>query len=276
MKKRLIGGTLFVLVVASAMFLREVNLLYFDMFVMLLIMLGAFEISRAFKDYLNKMNYTAIIGLIFLILPTYYYVGGMNALFKLFFMYFWVSAVISIYNKGYGMQNLSSAVLVGVYPIMMFAFFIEMNHWINYGTAALLLIFLVGPFCDVFAYFVGSTVKGKKLCPTISPNKTVSGAIGGVIGGVIGSVIVYFVSKNLIKLDLGTSANLTFFIIYGIIGSVLTEFGDLVESSIKRSLNLKDMGNIIPGHGGILDRFDGVLFVVFATYLYFNVILVYG
>lgn len=276
MKKRLVGGVLFVIVVLGAMLLRELSLFYFDIFVLGLIMLGAFEMSRALKDYLNKMNHFATIMFIFLILPVYYFLGGMNALYKLFFVYFWVSAIISIYNKGYGMQNLSSAVLLGIYPIMLFAFFIEINHWTNYGLPALMLIFLVGPFCDVFAYVVGSNLKGPKLCPSISPKKTVSGAVGGIIGGMLGAMVVYFISRKVMALDLGTNASIWFFLIYGLIGAILTEFGDLVESSIKRSLNIKDMGNAIPGHGGILDRFDGVLFVVFATYIYFNVFLVYG
>ena len=65
-----------------------------------------------------------------------------------------------------------------------------------------------------------------------------------------------------------------FFILYGVSGSILTEVGDLVESSMKRSLGVKDMGHFLPGHGGVLDRFDGVLFVVFGTYLYFMVTVI--
>lgn len=276
MKKRTLGGIIFIIFVGGAMLLRELSLLWFDLFVLLLMSLGTFEMARALKDYLTKTNYAIIIMFLFLTLPVYYFLGGMSAIYKLFFVYFWASAVASIYNKGYGLQNLASAIFIGIYPIMLFSFFIEINHWTNHGTAALLLIFLTGPFCDVCAYLVGSTVKGPKLCPTISPNKTISGAIGGVIGGVIGALVVYLISIKWLSLDLGKNASIWFFLVYGLIGSVLTEFGDLVESSIKRSLNIKDMGNAIPGHGGILDRFDGVLFIVFATYLYFNVFLVYG
>lgn len=276
LKIRTVGGAIFVLFVGGALFLREITPLWFDIFVLLIMSLGTIEMCRALRDYLTKTNYAIIAFFVFLTLPTFYFLGGMTALYKLFFAYFWATAVASIYNKGYGLQNLASAVLVGIYPIMLFSFLFEINHWVNQGTAALLLIFLTGPCCDVGAYLVGSTVKGPKLCPTISPNKTISGAIGGIIGGIIGSMAVYFVSIYAIKLDLGVNANWLFFLVYGVIGAVLTEFGDLVESSIKRSVNIKDMGRVIPGHGGILDRFDGVLFVVFATYIYFNVFLVYG
>lgn len=276
LKIRTVGGAIFVIFVGGALFLREISPLWFDLFVLLLMSLGTIEMCRALRDYLTKTNYAIIAFFVFLTLPCYYFLGGLTALYKLFFAYFWATAVASIYNKGYGLQNLASAVLVGIYPIMLFAFLFEINHWVTQGTAALLLIFLTGPCCDVGAYLVGSTLKGPKLCPTISPNKTISGAVGGIIGGIIGSMAVYFVSKYAIKLELGVNANWLFFLVYGIIGAVLTEFGDLVESSIKRSVNIKDMGRVIPGHGGILDRFDGVLFVVFATYIYFNVFLVYG
>ncbi|MBR2397272.1 MAG: phosphatidate cytidylyltransferase [Clostridia bacterium] len=275
MKQRTVGAAIFIVVVVGAFLLRVKDCLYFDLFILLLMSLAAIEMCRAMKDYLSKTNYTIVAIFVFLILPCYYYMGGINAVYKLFFAYFWATAVASIFNRGYGLQNMSAATLIGVYPIMMFALMIEINHWADYGTAALLLIFFTGPICDVFAYLVGSTLKGPKLFPTVSPKKTVSGAIGGIVGGILGSILVYLASKYLINLNLGEHAGIWFFVIYGLIGSILTEFGDLVESAVKRSLNIKDMGNILPGHGGIMDRFDGVLFVVFATYIYFDVLLAY-
>ena len=181
---------------------------------------------------------------------------------------------MSIYHKGNSLENMASAMFVGIYPVMMFSFLIAINHWGIAGSVAIMLIFAVGPFCDTGAYLIGSTVKGKKLCPTISPNKTISGAIGGIVGGMLGAIVIYLISKYALNIDVTAFGGLLFFIIYGILGSVLTELGDLVESAIKRSLDIKDMGDVIPGHGGILDRFDGVLFVVFATYIYFMLVIV--
>ena len=272
--KRIFGATLFVAAVIGVMFLREVSLLSFDIIVILLTILGAYEISHALKEKLSLGNHIATAVFIGAILPTFYFLGGMNSIYKLFFVYFWAVAIMSIYHKGNSLENMASAMFVGIYPVMMFSFLVAINHWGVNGLVALMLIFAVGPFCDTGAFIVGSTVKGKKLCPTISPNKTISGAIGGVIGGILGAITVYLIARYALSIDVNAMGGILFFILFGIIGSVLTEFGDLVESAIKRSLEIKDMGNVIPGHGGILDRFDGVLFVVFGTYLYFIIAII--
>ena len=123
---------------------------------------------------------------------------------------------------------------------------------------ALVLIFVVAPATDTFAYLVGCSLKGPKLCPKISPNKTISGSVGGILGGVIASIIVYFIISPVTTLKTGIVVLI--FAIIGLFGSALTQIGDLTESYIKRRLGIKDMGNIMPGHGGVLDRIDGVMF----------------
>ena len=119
---------------------------------------------------------------------------------------------------------------------------------------------------DTFAYFVGITYskikKGevKKLCPKLSPNKTVAGAIGGLVGGLVGAIIVASIFHSKIAFfDVKNPVLLFAFI--GLIGAVVNQLGDLFESRIKRSLGIKDLGNIMPGHGGVMDRIDGILFL---------------
>ena len=141
---------------------------------------------------------------------------------------------------------------------------------------ALLLVFVTASFCDVAAFFVGSALKGKKLCPEISPNKTISGAIGGIIGGIIGGVAVYFGMKwfyyTPVCFGPGWADTLTFALV-GAVFAALTELGDLAESTVKRKLGIKDMGDILPGHGGIMDRIDGLLFVAPVAAVIFCVLL---
>ncbi len=272
MKDRIIGSAIFIIVITAFMFLREINVVFFDVLVLFLMAVGSFELCRALKDYLVMANYLAVAMLVAFILPVYLYSKSLEVVFILFMAYFWATAIISIYSKGYGIQNLSSAMLVGIYPILLFMFMIDINHWDVYGRVALVLIFATGPLCDVFAFLVGSLIGGKKLCPSVSPNKTISGAIGGMVGGVVGSLLVYFVGTFWDVLYL-PYVDITFYIGFGLVCSIFSEFGDLIESSIKRSLNVKDMGKILIGHGGVLDRFDGVLFVVFVTYIYFKLFL---
>ena len=147
---------------------------------------------------------------------------------------------------------------------------------------ALLLVFAVSPLCDTMAYFVGSALRGKKLCPDISPNKTISGAIGGIAGGAIGGVAVYFFSNWLYSAGVLAGeaftvgalwADVIIFIVAGALFAALTELGDLAESVIKRKLGIKDMGKLFPGHGGMMDRVDGLSFVSPVAALIFCVII---
>jgi phosphatidate cytidylyltransferase len=151
-----------------------------------------------------------------------------------------------------------------VYPSLLLAFMIFANDNQN-GFIILLLSFVVSPLSDTFAYLVGSLIGGKKLCPKLSPKKTWSGAIGGTLGGALGALIVYFIFKT----DINFFSPVVFFILIGIIASVVNIFGDLFESYIKRRVGIKDMGKILPGHGGIMDRIDGTSFVTVFVYLAF-------
>ena len=127
------------------------------------------------------------------------------------------------------------------------------------GFIALLLPFVTSALSDTFAYFTGSLIGGKKLCPKLSPKKTWAGAIGGAFGGIVGALLVFFIFRNRIIVNFPIPVLL--FIFIGIVASVLTIIGDLFESSIKRKVGIKDMGNILPGHGGVLDRIDSTMFV---------------
>lgn len=130
--------------------------------------------------------------------------------------------------------------------------------------ALALLLPLVAAFTsDAFALFAGMLLGKRKLAPTISPNKTVAGAIGGLIGAIV-CCILYGVVLN-VWLDV--SADYARLALYGMLGSVLAQFGDLSFSYIKRQYKIKDFGNVFPGHGGVLDRFDSVLLVAPLTEL---------
>ena len=110
---------------------------------------------------------------------------------------------------------------------------------------------------DTFAHFFGTKIGRHKLCPKVSPNKTVEGMIGGVFFGT-------FIGSVFFNTFINTNANLFFVVIISLALSLVAEFGDLVFSSIKRRYGVKDYGNIMPGHGGVLDRLDSILFAILA------------
>lgn len=125
---------------------------------------------------------------------------------------------------------------------------------------------------DIGGYFVGSTLKGPKLAPKISPNKTWSGLLGGILLAAAVSqiyfyLIVTFSDIYIVSLDVRTQ---TLFCVVGGIIAAISQIGDLIESAIKRHLGLKDSSNLIPGHGGVFDRIDGLIFAAPFVYVLFE------
>ena len=126
------------------------------------------------------------------------------------------------------------------------------------GFVATLFIFAVVWATDILAYFVGRALKGPKLAPRISPGKTWSGAIGGTVSGVVASSV----------LTLGVFSRLSIWTVaIAFLLSVASQIGDLFESFIKRRFGVKDSSHLIPGHGGVMDRVDGLVFACFAAFL---------
>lgn len=126
------------------------------------------------------------------------------------------------------------------------------------------LIFLCAFGCDTGAYLVGMTMGKHKLIPDLSPKKTIEGAIGGVITATVLCIVFAVVVDH--KFAISGVNTLLLCTLTGVIGSILSQIGDLAASAMKRYTGIKDFGNVIPGHGGILDRFDSVLFTAPAVY----------
>lgn len=130
-------------------------------------------------------------------------------------------------------------------------------HNLGYGRYYILLPFVLAFSSDSGAYFAGRFLGRHKLAPVISPNKTVE----GVIGGVVATVLTMLLYCLILDLGFGFTANYLFALSYGVLGSLAAVFGDLAFSAIKRQTGIKDYGNLLPGHGGILDRFDSMTVV---------------
>lgn len=128
-------------------------------------------------------------------------------------------------------------------------------HGTENGRFFILIPFVFAFLSDTGAYFVGIFFGKHKMAPVISPKKTWEGAIGGIAGAVLGMIIYCVVLQLFFKF----TPNYLYAVIYGILGSVGSVFGDLCFSVVKRQTGIKDYGNLIPGHGGILDRFDSTI-----------------
>lgn len=150
---------------------------------------------------------------------------------------------------------------------------------LDYGKYTVWLPFICAWACDTGAYFTGITIGKHKLTPELSPKKTIEGAIGGVVFSAIFCALYgMFISNQKLSIP-HTFFNeiniIILFTIIGVVGAVFAQFGDLTASATKRRFNIKDYGNIIPGHGGILDRFDSVIFTTGICYIFLKIIEIY-
>ena len=175
-----------------------------------------------------------------------------------------------------------NTMLACIYPSFLFCLLINFNHADVYyagiqhfSLVFIIMILAITWLTDTFAYLVGRTFKGPKLAPSISPNKTISGAVGGLIGGIAGAMLVFLLVCNVPALNgilIKFSLTWWHFLLIGACGSVLGQMGDLFESKLKRNAGIKDSGNIFPGHGGMLDRIDAMIFI--STFVYIVIFFV--
>ncbi len=137
----------------------------------------------------------------------------------------------------------------------------------------LTMVFAIAVGGDTFALFTGTLIGGKKLCPNISPHKTVAGAIGGLLGSILMAWLVGVIFAELLPTQAFPPmwAN----IVVGAVGGVAAQMGDLFASMVKRHCGVKDFGTLFPGHGGMLDRMDSILFSAIIVYSYRVLVMTY-
>lgn len=154
-----------------------------------------------------------------------------------------------------------------LYIPFLLSFVLNTYYFEDIGTYAIWFILFGACLTDAFAYFVGVRFGRHKLCPNISPKKTIEGAIGGSVG----TTIVFIIYCSVLNNYCGFSIQYWEMAVFGLVASIFAQIGDLIASTIKRYVNTKDFGSFIPGHGGVLDRLDSVLFV--APICYYAVLL---
>ena len=271
MLKRTITGIGLIAVTAAFFLLRKIDTAYFELLVMFLAVVGTYETVRALGGRLSVFQRICTLIFSAALVPCYR-LGGLSGAALLYFLLgFFIIAGLVFDSKNSTVEGAGAALFSGFYPAAFLTAILNANALEHNSTVALLLIFVIAPSADTFAYLIGCGLKGPKLCPSISPKKTVSGAVGGLLGGAAASLVLYFIFKNSLVYS-GKLPPWLIFVTIGIVAAALTVFGDLAESVIKRKLGVKDMGRILPGHGGVLDRIDGVLFAAVFICACFNFI----
>lgn len=250
MKTRIISGIVMGVIVAAVL---SVGMLWNPIIITLAISILA--AGAAYELLHNAVGITskpAIIG------ACLYSALAVFSIGYTFWAYFAVSVLYFIYAviiilKNHKEFDLAKIAAFAFMPLGLAFAFVSLEEVINLkdGIYHLLLLLNFSSVCDMGAYFTGVTIGKHKLCPNISPKKTVEGAVGGVVSSMIVTVILTLCFNQPIILP----------VILTIPFCVLGVLGDLFASIIKRSVDLKDYGNLIPGHGGILDRVDSILMI---------------
>jgi phosphatidate cytidylyltransferase len=222
--------------------------------IMIVSLMGMYEFYKVIKE--KGINAINIIG--YLLCVAYYITVGTEVNYKFIFFTITVSIFmllcIPVLDTDYNFIDVACTLFGFLYVALFFSSIVLVDN-VPYGKYFVWLIFMSAWGCDTAAYYTGKLLGKRKLCPKVSPKKTVEGSIGGICGSVIMCTLFgWFAAKK------GVPMALYNYVIIGGLCGTFCQFGDLTASSIKRSAGVKDYSNLIPGHGGILDRFDSILF----------------
>lgn len=293
MKIRLISGSCYVALLVAFYCLKAfVHDFWFDLLIYAFALIGTYEMLRAMGERVTRAERGVVYAFAILCIPAcavleYYYSWGVGATWVcVFLLAFALLSLLVADHENTTLESLGVALLSAVYPTLLLTLLVLGNHLVcppvlqevAFDSRLLILfVFVVSPCADSIAYVFGRCFKKflpAKMAPVISPNKTVIGGVGGLVGGVLGAVALYFIYNATVGSYANMGIWLPIYINIGLLGAVATALGDLVESCIKRKVGLKDMGKIMPGHGGVLDRIDGTLFATAVTYFAFMLVYI--
>ncbi|MGL5615706.1 MAG: phosphatidate cytidylyltransferase [Sarcina sp.] len=226
--------------------------------------LGIYEFYKVIK--VKEINAIMPIGYLLLLC---YYLSNNNFTILSYIIIIGMAVLfcVPVINTKYTFID-SAMTMVGFIYVGVFFSLIFLVNGMKAGDFLVWLIFIASFGCDTFAYYSGKLFGKHKLCPKVSPKKTIEGSIGGMVGAAIICGIFGFIISRYCNV---TVLPLWNYPLIGLICGVFSQFGDLAASSIKRYVGVKDYSHLIPGHGGILDRFDSILFSSIVVYFYLTI-----
>lgn len=257
-KTRLISGIILMAIAITVVVLGN-NILFGTVLVVSLIgMSELYRILKIEKDVLGIMGYVAALIYYSLI---YFEQDKYLTLFFISFLLLLMMTYVILYPR-YRIEQVMVA-FFGLFYVAVMLSYLYRVRILEDGAVLIWLIFIGSWGSDTCAYCVGMLLGKHKVFPKLSPKKSLEGCIGGIVGaGLIGFIYALAVGSKITEID---NPRLIFTII-GAASSVISQIGDLAASAIKRNYNIKDYGKLIPGHGGILDRFDSMIFTAPIVY----------
>jgi len=238
----------------------------------LIALMSVYEICAAYG--FNKIEKLPVLIYIMLSVPIVFVVKsgviidktGLDLLLLILTAYIMLGFILMlIFNEKVKMRDMFSSLLVSCLLVYFLSYAVKIRTEKELGAYLIWAILVGACFTDTFALFGGKFFGKRKLAPKISPKKTVEGSVSGVIGSVI-MMMAYGFIVTLINKDI--TANYLYLAFLGLLTSIFAQIGDLSLSAIKREAGIKDYGNLIPGHGGVLDRLDSIIFVSPVVYYF--------
>ncbi len=262
MIKRILTSLIGLLVFAAVIFSHH-YVLYCAVTLVVMLMLhemyGAMEIDKRLR--VTGFFATLIMSIGFVLRIQIFAIFAAIMLFML--------AMVILHGKLKASDVLSAAMITVFISVFMLQLIMIRKRCDQYTV---LLPFICAWLTDTGAYFTGTFLGRHKLVPEISPKKTVEGAIGGVVLSTLGSIVYIIIMVKVMAGGMPATSAIVKFGIIGFVGSIISQIGDLIASCIKRDFGKKDYGSILPGHGGLLDRFDSVIFVI--PFVYYAMMLI--
>jgi phosphatidate cytidylyltransferase len=235
-------------------------------FAMLVAVLGSWELAAMFLSKKIEIGKRLATLLSVTIVSVFQFSTFGEIGLLIMFLVFFLAASLKMIETGTVnyTSRLATALLAAVYPGFFISFAILIHRNFPSGWVLLLFIFVNIWLADTFAYGFGRWLGKHKLAPTISPNKTWIGFLAAFPGGIIAAIAAYFIFDTVWTLPVWVLAS--------VIATLFGQIGDLTESAIKRDCDVKDSSNLIPGHGGVLDRFDSIFFALPSVYFVLKII----
>ena len=262
--ERLISGIILVILTIAAIWVGHPILLGV---VCIVSLIGQFELYRVLKlekSVLGIAGYIATIGYELLLL---YNKENYMQVFVFSVMLVFMAIYVILYPK-YTFKDIAMAFVGVVYVTMMLSSLYQ-TRCMDGGIYLVWIVFISAWGSDTCAYCVGKLFGKHKLPSKLSPKKTIEGCTGGVIGAMIIAAIYAYIFKDNLEMH---GCSIALFTIVGGLGAICSQIGDLAASAIKRNYQVKDYGTLIPGHGGIMDRFDSILFTAPLAFIFFTFI----
>lgn len=281
LKRNLTAAVLIAVALLFILYLRTLYVELADILFFAFMAFGAFEMLRVGKNCGYNAFWLPLVLFGAAVYPLFYFFQATGILLASMFAVLAATTVFLFKRKDRTLNDLLYTLLILFYPMVLCAAFFMINHSVA-GLWGILFVLFVTLLSDAFALFAGMLFGKKKLIEDVSPKKTVAGAFGAYVGGLVGATAVlllfdvFGVFKNfgnvgIIRLFEQYFVSVPVYFALALLCTTAAIIGDLVASLLKRKMGVKDFGKIFPGHGGVMDRLDSLLFVAPIVALFLTV-----